>query len=168
MASHNSASASLQTRIQRPGDSRSTETVVIAICCLTIIAALVLGVGLATNLVLRHVVQTIPLWVGVILGFRHSRATAWATMPLFLAWLILMALIWSFLLGISHVLSGHFSPIEIVMTVIVGIAALAGIGSFFRFRSSLSPLTAGLLFVLMAVFQVVCLRVSFLPAIEHR
>jgi hypothetical protein len=158
----------LQTRIQRPGDSRSTETVVIAICCLTIIAALVLGVGLATNLVLRHVVQTIPLWVGVILGFRHSRATAWATMPLFLAWLILMALIWSFLLGISHVLSGHFSPIEIVMTVIVGIAALAGIGSFFRFRSSLSPLTAGLIFVLMTVFQVVCLRVSFLPAIEHR
>ncbi|MFL6390041.1 MAG: hypothetical protein ACJ71U_21385 [Terriglobales bacterium] len=168
MALHNSASASLQARKQRPGDPRSAESVVIAICCLTIIAALVLGVGLATNLVLRHVVQTIPLWVGVILGFRHSRATAWATMPLFLAWLILMALIWSFLLGISHVLSGHFSPIEIVMTVIVGIAALAGIGSFFRFRSSLSPLTAGLLFVLMAVFQVVCLRVSFLPAIEHR
>ncbi|HZE23843.1 MAG TPA: hypothetical protein VE054_07615 [Blattabacteriaceae bacterium] len=168
MASHNSASASLQARKQRPGDPRSTETVVIAICCLTIIAALVLGVGLATNLVLRHVVQTIPLWVGVILGFRHSRATAWATMPLFLAWLILMALIWSFLLGISHVLSGHFSPIEIVMTVIVGIAALAGIGSFFRFRSSLSPLTAGLIFVLMTGFQVVCLRVSFLPAIEHR
>jgi hypothetical protein len=168
MASHNSASASLQARKQRPGDPRSAESVVIAICCLTIIAALVLGVGLATNLVLRHVVQTIPLWVGVILGFRRSPAAGWVAFAPFLVWFLLMALIWSFLLGISHVLSGHFSPIEIVMTVIVGIAALAGIGSFFRFRSSLSPLTAGLIFVLMTVFQVVCLRVSFLPAIEHR
>jgi hypothetical protein len=86
----------------------------------------------------------------------------------FLAWFVLMVLIWSYLLGISHLISGHFSPIEILMTIIVGLAALVGIGSFFRFRSSLSPLTAGLIFVLMTVFQVVCLRVSFLPAIEHR
>lgn len=151
-----------------PTSLRPTQPIVCAICCLTIVAALVLGVGLAANLVLRHVVQTIPLWLGVILGFRRSPAAGWVALAPFLVWLVLMVLIWSYLLGISHVLSGHFSPIEIVMTVIVGIAALAGIGSFFRFRSSLSPLTAGFLFVLMTVFQVVCLRVSFLPAIEHR
>ncbi len=151
-----------------PTSIRPTQPIVCAICCLTIIAALVLGVGLASNLVLRHVVQTIPLWMAVILGFRRSPAAGWVALAPFLVWFVLMALIWSYLLGISHVLSGHFSPIEIVMTVIVGIAALAGIGSFFRFKSSLSPLTAGLLFVLMTVFQLVCLRVSFLPAIEHR
>ena len=144
---------------------RPTQPIVCAICCLTIVAALVLGVGLASNLVLRHVVQTIPLWIGVIVGFRRSPAAGWVALAPFLIWFVLMGLIWTYLLGISHVLSGHFSPVEIAMTVIVGIAALAGIGSFFRFRSSLSPLTAGLLFVLMAVFQVVCLRVSFLPAI---
>jgi hypothetical protein len=63
---------------------KAAEPIVIAICCLAIIAALVLGVGLATNLVLRHVVQTAPLWIGVILGFRHSRAASWAALPLFL------------------------------------------------------------------------------------
>jgi hypothetical protein len=57
--------------------------VVIAICCLIIIAALVLGVGLATNLVLRHVVQTIPLWVGVILGFRRSPVAGWVALAPF-------------------------------------------------------------------------------------
>jgi len=40
-------------------DFRSTT--VIAICCLATILALVLGVGLASNLVLRHLMQTAPL-----------------------------------------------------------------------------------------------------------
>ena len=59
-------------------DSRS---VVIATCCLAIILALVLGVGLASNLVVRHLVQTAPLWAGVVLGFRRSRLTSWVGRP---------------------------------------------------------------------------------------
>jgi hypothetical protein len=145
-----------------------SETAVLAICCLAIIAALVLGVGLATHLVLRHIIQTAPLWIGVILGSRHSRATAWATIPLFMAWLILMALIWLYLLGISNLLSGHFAPIEIVMTIIVGAAAIAGIGGCIRFKASLAPLWAGSLFLLMLVLQLTCLRISFLPTIARR
>jgi hypothetical protein len=145
-----------------------SETAVLAICCLAIIAALVLGVGLATHLVLRHIIQTAPLWIGVILGFRHSRATAWATIPLFMAWLILMTLIWLYLLGISNLLSGHFAPIEIVMTIIVGAAAIAGIGGCIRFKASLAPLWAGSLFLLMLVLQLTCLRISFLPTIARR
>jgi hypothetical protein len=151
-----------------PTSFKLTEPVVIAICCLTMIAALVLGVGLATNLVLRHVVQTAPLWIGVILGFGHSRAASWATLPLFLVWLVLMALIWLYLLGISSLLSGHFAPVEIAMTIIVGAGAIVGIGGFIRFKSSLSPIRAGGIFVLMLVIQLACLRVSFLPAIAHR
>jgi hypothetical protein len=93
---------------------------IIAVCCLGIILALVLGVGLASHLVLRHLVQTSPLWICVVLGFRHSRATYWVGLPLFLFWLILMGVIWTYLLGISHLVTGHFSPIEIVMTLVVG------------------------------------------------
>jgi hypothetical protein len=139
-----------------------------AICCLAIIGALVLGVGLPGNLVLRHLVQTAPLWAGVVLGFRHSRATAWVGLPLFLFWLLLMGLIWSYLLGISSLISGHFSSLEIAMTIIVGAASLIGIASFIRFKSSLSPLNASGLFALAAVIQVICFRLSFLPAIAHR
>ena len=147
---------------------RPTETIVVAICSLAIIAALVLGVGLATNLVLRHLVQTAPFWICVVLGFRRSRATYWAGLPLFLFWLILMVLIWTFLLGISHVVSGHFSPIEIVMTLVVGASSVVGMGSLIRSKLSFPPALAAAVFVIMAIFQLICFRLSLLPSIAHR
>jgi hypothetical protein len=79
-----------------------------------------------------------------------------------------MSVIWAYLLGISRLLSGTFSPMEIAMTIIVGVAAAIGIASFVRSRSFLSPLSAGGLFVMMAALQVLCFRLSFLPAIAHR
>ncbi len=145
----------------------SNATVAMGACCLAIILALVLGVGLASNLVLRHLVQTAPLWAGVVLGFRRSRATSWVGLPLFVFWLLLMGLIWSYLLGISNLLSGHFSPIEIAMTIIVGSASVAGIASFIRFNSFLSRWAAGAIFVVTAIIQFLAFRVSFLPAIAH-
>ena len=166
MNGENVAYASGETREQVAASSRAA--VVMGTCCLAIILALVLGVGLASNLVVRHLVQTAPLWAGVVFGFRRARATSWVVLPLFLFWLLLMSLIWSYLLGISHLLSGRFSSIEIAMTVIVGVASLSGILSFARAKSFLSPLSAAILSVLMGAIQVVCFRLSFLPAIAHR
>jgi|SRR6185312_894520 len=154
--------------MENPMSVRPTETIVIAICSLAIIAALVLGVGLATSLVLRHLVQTAPFWICVVLGFRHSRATYWAGLPLFLFWLILMVLIWTYLLGISRVVTGHFSPIEIVMTLVVGASSAIGMGSLIRAKLSFPPARAAVLFVIMAIFQLVCFRLSLLPSIAHR
>jgi hypothetical protein len=37
-----------------------------------------------------------------------------------------MALIWLYLLGLSNLISGHFAPVEIAMTIIVGAAAIVG------------------------------------------
>jgi hypothetical protein len=146
----------------------ATAPVVTAIACLVIIAALVLGVGLASNLVVRHLVQTVPLWAGGILGFRRSRVTGWIALPCFLFWLLLMGIIWSYLLGWTHFISGHFSPVEIAVTILVAIAAVTGIVSFVRFRSALSALSAGSLFVAIAAVQWVCFRISFLRAIANR
>src|SRR5438067_7094898 len=94
----------------------------VAVCSLVVILALVLGVGLAVNQVLRHLVQTAPFCVAVVLGFRRSRTAYWVALPLFLVWFVLMALIWAYLLGISHIVNGHFSPIEIGMTIVVGVS----------------------------------------------
>jgi hypothetical protein len=151
-----------------PSPQISNAPMLMAIACLLVIVALVLGVGLASNLVLRHLVQTLPLWLGVVFGFRGSRATAWMVLPLFLFWFLLMTVIWAYLLGFSHLINGHFSGVEIAMTVIVGVAAAIGITSCARFRSSLSPLVAAVLFIGMGAIQLVCFRVSFLPAIAHR
>ncbi len=140
----------------------------IAVFCLTIIAALVLGVGLGSHLVLRHVVQTAPLWIGVILGLRRSQAAGWSTLPLFLFWAVLMTCIWLYLLGMGSFLSGDFSALEIAMTVVVGIASLFGITMFVRLKSSLSWMNRLILLVFGMAIQIVCFRISFLPAIAHR
>src|ERR1700740_490830 len=77
--------------------ARPKEPFLISACCLAIICALVLGVGLASHLMLRHLVQTLPFWLAVVLGFRRSTLTGWAALPPFLFWLTLMALIWLYL-----------------------------------------------------------------------
>src|SRR5205814_8842952 len=88
--------------------TKGRHALLLAGCSLAIIAALVLGVGVGSHLVLRHVVQTLPSWVAVTLGFRRSGAAGWAGLPVFLFWLVLMALIWLYLLGLSNRLSWHF------------------------------------------------------------
>jgi len=144
--------------------------VAMALCSLAIIIALVVGVGLASNLVLRHVVQTLPLWIAVVLGFRRSRATGWAALPLFLFlfWLTLMVIIWLYLLGIASLISGHFSPLEIAMTITVGAASIIGIGLFARFKSRLSTARAVITFAAIAALQCACFVLSFSSSIVHR
>lgn len=151
-----------------PANTKPSAPIYVATCCLFIILALVLGVGLASNLVLRHIVQTAPLWVAVALGFRRSHAAPWVALPFFLFWLPLMALIWAYLLGISTFFSGQFSPVEIAMTFVVGAASIVGIICFFAFKSDLSRVAGIGLFVMMAVIQWGCFRLSFVPAIAHR
>ena len=146
----------------------NVKPLVIASCCLAIILALVFGVGLVSHGVLRHIVQTLPLWLGVIFGFRRSRSAGWLALPSFLFWFVLMVFIWLYVLGIARIITGTFSPIEIAMTIIVGAASLIGTAIFFRIKSSLSPLQAATLFVVMASAQWVCFRLSLLPAIAQR
>lgn len=144
------------------------ETVCIGVCSLAVILALVIGVGLASGLVIRHVVQTAPMWLGVVVGFRRLPAVKWMALPMLLFWLLLMALIWLFLLGLPSPLSGHFSPIEIAMTIVVGAASLVGIWAALRVSSGRSIAARTALFVGAATLQVICFRVSLLPEIAHR
>ena len=151
-----------------PATSNSNEPMLIGVCSAAIILALVLGVGLKTGLVIRHIVQTLPSWVAIVMGIRRSRATGWVALPTFVFWLLLMTLIWLFLLGIAHVVSGTFTPIEIAMTIVVGLASLVGIALFARLKSNLSAAAAAGLFVLFGALQFVCFRLSLLPAIANR
>ena len=153
---------------QKARQAQGWQPFVVAGCSLAIIAALVLGVGIGSHLVLRHVVQTLPLWVAVTLGLKRSRAAGWAGLPVFLFWLVLMTFIWLYLLGVSNMLSGHFTQLEIAMTVVVGIASVVGLVAFFRLKSCLSGWGLASIFIVLAVAQVVCFRLSLLPAIAHR
>src|SRR5256885_15711083 len=89
--------------------AKVVEPIAISVCCLVIIVALVVGVGLAAGLVLRHVVQTLPLWIGVLAGARRSPAVGWRGLPMVLFWPGLMSPISLFPLRIARGIRGHFS-----------------------------------------------------------
>lgn len=74
----------------------------------------------------------------------------------------------AFILGWSRVLSGHFSPVEIAMTLIIGVASAFGIATIFRWRTATRPFAAAALFVLFAALQLIAFRISMLPAIAHQ
>ena len=139
----------------------------IALCCLAMLVALYV-VGAVSHGVLRHVVQTLPLWFPILFGFRGSELAKWSALPCLIFWLGIMALIWLFLMGWSHIASGQYSPVEIAMTLVVGVACLFGAGVALRWRTTVRPLPAAAIVVLFSVLQVLVLRVSLLPSIAHR
>jgi hypothetical protein len=140
---------------------------ILTICCLIVVAAL-LVVGAVSHGIIRHVVQTSPLWIAVVLAIRHSRSAKWAAIPCFVFWLLIMIAIWLYLLGWARIISGTFSATEIAMTVIVGLASIAGILRAVRIRSGVSPWRATAVLLLVAALQIAALRVSLLPQIAHR
>jgi len=138
-----------------------------AFYCLAILLALYV-VGAVSHGVLRHIVQTLPLWVPIVLGFRASEFAKWSALPCLIFWLAIMMLIWLFLLGWTHIVWGHFSPIEIAMTLIIGSASAGGLGVALHWRTAVRPFSAGAVALLFGALQFLALRVSLLPSIAHR
>jgi hypothetical protein len=136
-------------------------------CCVAIIVAL-LVVGAVSHGVIRHIVQTSPLWIGIVLGIRQSNFTNWVTMPCFVFWLLAMTAIWLYLLGWARIVSGTFSPTEIAMTVVVGLASTVGIVRAAGMRSGVQAWSAIATTLPLAVLQVAAFRLSLLPQIAHR
>src|SRR5438132_3222169 len=92
---------------------------VVGLCSLAILLALyVVGAVSVPPGSLRHEVQTLPLWFPIVLGFRQRPLAKWAALPCLIFWLGIMILIWLYLLGIAGIVSGHFFPTEIAMTVV--------------------------------------------------
>jgi hypothetical protein len=136
----------------------------IAYCSLATLVALYV-VGAVSSGSLRHEVQTLPLWFPIVMGFRERDLAKWMALPSFIIWLTLMTFIWLFLLGWARIITGHFSPVETAMTLVVGVACASGIGIAFRWRTMVSWGKAMGMIVLFAVLQLAALRISFIPYI---
>lgn len=139
----------------------------IAYCSVTVLIALYV-VGAVSNGSLRHVVQTLPLWFPIVLGFRRREIAKWMALPCFIFWLLIMVFIWLFLLGWARVLTGTYSPIEIAMTLLIGTACVCGIAVSLRWRTAIRPFVALGVFALFGALQILALRLSLLPYIAHR
>jgi hypothetical protein len=136
-------------------------------CCVAVMAAL-LVVGVVSHIVVRHVVQTSALWIAIVLGIRNSKLAKWAALPCFVFWLVLMAAIWSFLLGWTTFLSGTFSPTEIAMTIIVGVASLGGTIRALSMKSGVRAVRVTATILAVLIVQVAVFRLSMFPEIAGR
>lgn len=137
----------------------------IGVCSLATLVSLYI-VGAVSHGSLRHEVQTLALWAPIVAGFNRKEFARWCALPCFLFWLLIMVLIWLFLLGWAHVVSGTFSPVEIAMTLVVGAASACGL--IFCLRHARWTLSGSALMVLFAILQIGLFRVSLLPAIAHQ
>ena len=97
----------------------------VASCCLAILLALCVA-GAVSHGMQRSLVQTLPLWVPIVLGFRGSEFAKWSALPCLIIWLASMILVWLFLLRFVHFITGRFSPTEIAMSIVVGAASVGG------------------------------------------
>ncbi len=139
----------------------------IVLCCAAVIGALYV-VGVVSRTELRHFVQTLPLWLAVVLGAKRVRAVRWIALPMLVFWLLIVVLIWLYLLGWVQIASGTYSPIEIAMTAIIGAAAVGGATMCIRPRATTRPLTAVAAFASGPALQVLAFWTSFLPGIAGR
>ena len=94
----------------------------VAACCLAILLAIYV-VGAMNHGVLRPIVQTLPLWVPIVLGFRGSEFAKWSALPCLIIWLVTMVLIWLFGVAWVYVALGQFSLTDLAMTLIVAVAS---------------------------------------------
>jgi hypothetical protein len=111
-------------------------------CMIGLIIGLLL-VGYVSGTPLRHVVQVLPACVALLLLRRGPSWSPYAALPIFFFWLLLMALIWLHLFGVAHAITGHFSWIEIVLTVFIALWSLFGMLNFFRISSQGQPRFSG-------------------------
>jgi hypothetical protein len=139
----------------------------LAFCCLAILLALYV-VGGVNHGVLRPTVQTLPLWVPIVLGFRGSEFAKWSALPCLIIWLASTILIWLFGIAWVYVALGQFSPIDIAMTAIVAAASASGFFAALHWRTATRPFSAGAIALLFGALQFLAIWASLSPAVAHR
>ena len=97
------------------------------ILCLVVLGACLLIVGIESGTFLRHVFQIAPVAIVLAFAVRQQPWTAPAALGLFGCWAFFMGLIWLYLAGIQTTFTGNFTPIEIALTLLIGVSCVAGI-----------------------------------------
>ena len=135
---------------------------------LAIVAGALLVVGLVSQTLMRHIAQIAPIVLALLLTIRRSAFGAAAAAPLFAFWLLIMAAIWLFLLGLARIFTGTFSPTEVVLTLIIGAASLLGLASASREGARLSLAPRLITVCVFAVLQYAAMWASVQPFVARR
>ena len=136
-------------------------------CLIGLILGLLL-VGFVSGTPVRHVVQVLPASLALFLLRRRPSWSPYAALPIFLFWFLIMGLIWLHLLGLAHIITGNFSHVEIILTVLIAIWTLFGLLNFFRSSFSATMTSRVLSFSLFLALQIAALWLSMQPYLSHR
>jgi hypothetical protein len=134
---------------------------------ITVLVALLL-VGMVSGTIIRHTVQVVPVLLATVVIMAQPGWSRFAVMPVFAFWLFIMLLIWSYLLGLANVITGQFTPAEVGLTVVIGLACVAGLAASAS-ATRRSPVWAGVAaFVIFGALQVGAMWLSLQPAFAVR
>lgn len=132
------------------------------------LAVALMVVGIVSGTVLRHVVQIVPILLASIVVRRRPAIGAYAALPIFIFWTLIVTLIWLFLAGLSSVANGHYTTAEIISTLVMAVCCVYGVVRAIP-AGRPAPLAARLAtFIAFAVLQFVAMWISFSRSIANR
>jgi hypothetical protein len=134
---------------------------------LTVLVALFL-VGLVSGTVLRHTVQVLPVLAATVAIVVQPAWSRFAAMPVFAFWLVIMLLIWLYLLGLANVITGQFTAAEVGLTVVIGLACVAGLAASARKTTRSAPWSGLAAFLVFGALQVGGMWLSLQPGFASR
>jgi|SRR5688572_1776769 hypothetical protein len=136
--------------------------------CLAGLAIALIVVGMVSDTVVRHLVQIAPAVAALTFVRWRPAIGAYAALPIFICWLLIVGLIWLFLVGLSRIANGHYTIAEIVSTfVMAGCCARGAIRAVPMGRPA--PVAARFVaFAGFAAFQIAAMWISFTPSIANR
>jgi hypothetical protein len=147
-----------------PADSRLNPVAM----WLAVVAGALIVVGFVSGTILRHVIQIAPLVVAGGLLLRGSSLGVSAAAPLFAFWFLIMGAIWLFLLGIARIFSGTFSPAEVTLTIIIGVASMLGLAAAWRQGVTASWGARAGIVIAFTLMQFAAMFISVLPFAASR
>ena len=131
------------------------------------VAIALIVVGVVSGTLRTHLVQISPIVLLLALLPRARPLVSVAAAAVLSWWIVTMSGIWLFLLGLSRFLTGRFSPTEILLTIVIGVACLAGLAA--TRRAETIPLRTRLPTILFAAgLQSLALWISYQPIIRGR
>jgi len=136
--------------------------------CLVGVAISLLLVGIVSATFVRHVLQILPIVGALALVLRWPAWGSYAALPVFGFWLVIVALIWLYLLGISAIASGRYTAIEIALTVVIAVLSMVGVARSRDLGGGLTLAARTSAFVVLGFFQVAAMWISLLPPFANR
>ena len=136
-------------------------------CMAGLVAALIV-VGVVSGTVLRHMVQIVPALAALVLVSRRPAIGAYAALPIFMFWILIVILIWLFLAGLSRIANGHYTIVEIISTVVMAVCCVQGVARAAPLGRP-APIAARLVtLIAFALLQVAAMWISLTPSIAAR